>query len=148
MISKKNILIIDAILLIGILTLIFVLVGYSQPLAIAPLPSESRAESLLFYLPKTDFVLIDDNSRFDSPDNLFIGDRISLESGKYFIKFFDGLKSEIRVIETEIDVVLEFRLVDDKVGVFNVGERALGVETYDKGTLVDSSLAYIGGENE
>src|SRR3989344_2711561 len=106
-INRKHLLIIDAILLFGILTSIFLLVGYTQPLAIAPLGSDS--DSLLFYLPKTDFVILDDNSRFDSSETIFMGESTPLESGRYFIKFFDGIKSEIRQIDIETNIVLEFR---------------------------------------
>ena len=142
MIGKRNLLIIDAILLFGILISIFFLVGYTQPLAIAPLPSDSSY--LLFYLPKTDFVLIDDNSRFDSPETIFIGDRFELKSGRYFIKFHDGLKGEIRQVDVEIDVVLELKIIENELGVFNTGKTALNIETYDKGSLIDSSIVYAG----
>jgi len=143
MIGKRNLLIIDAILLFGILIAIFFLVGYTQPLAIAPLNSDSNSD-LLFYLPKTDFVLIDDNSRFDSPETIFIGDRFELKSGRYFIKFHDGLKGEIRQVDVEIDVVLELKIIENELGVFNTGKTALNIETYDKGSLIDSSIVYAG----
>ena len=150
MISKKHLLIIDSILIIGILASVFMLVGYSgsfQPLAIAPLPSES--ENLLFVLPTNDYILIDDNSRFDSPETVFIGQEVSMAQGKYFLKFFNGLSSEIRQIDTEVDIVLEIRKIDERsVGVFNTGNSALNIETYDKGSLIDSSLAHNGGKNE
>ena len=146
--GKKTILIIDSILLFGILISIFLLVGYTQPLAIAPLPSDSQNGSLLFYLPKTDFIILDDNSRFDSFETIFIKDNVRLEPGRYFIKFFSGFNSEIRQIDIDTDnVVLEFKAVDNKIGVFNIGEKALNVETYDTGSLIDNSIAYVGGKN-
>jgi hypothetical protein len=145
---SRNILIIDAILVFGILTAIFLLVGYTQPLVIAPLSSSSNTSSLLFYVPQTDFVLIDKSSKFDSSDTIFIGENVKLESGRYFIKFFDGLRSEIRQIDVETEVVLEFKNLGDKIGVFNIGDIALNVETYDKGSLINSSVVYVGGKDE
>lgn len=142
---KKYLLIIDSIILLGSLLSIFLIVGYTQPLVIAPIPLEN--ENLLFSIPKTDYILIDDNSRFDSPTTLFLDGEIVLEEGRYFIKFFNGLSSEVRQIDLELTVTLEFKSFEDKVGVFNVGESLL-VETYDKGSLVDSNLVYSGDGNE
>lgn len=145
-INRKHLLIIDSILIFGILISIFLLVGYSQPLVIAPLPSEEG--SLLFYLPKTDFIILDDNSRFDSASTIFAGEQIELQEGRYFIKFFDGSKGEIRQIDIQLRTTLEFKLIDNRMGVFNKGDRAINVETYDKGSLIGSSIAYSGEGDE
>lgn len=146
--DNKFLLIIDAILLIGILGSLFLLVGYTQPLAIAPINFESETYSLLFHLPKTDFIMIDDTSRFDSADTIFLNDSFVLEEGRYFIKFFDGFNSEIRQLDVETKITLKFMVFEDKTGLFNLGDFALNVETYDKGSLVNSSLAYIGSRDE
>lgn len=138
MINKKYLLVIDAILIFGSLLSIFFIVGYTQPLAIAPLDEER--ESLLFILPLTDYILIDDNVKFDSSETIFTGERIDLEKGRYFIKFYNGLTGEVRQLDLEIDVLLEFRKQDNKINVFAIGD-SVEVETYDLGTL-------IGGEDE
>ncbi|MEK6908805.1 MAG: hypothetical protein AABX23_02000 [Nanoarchaeota archaeon] len=143
----KKLLIVDAILLFGFLSAIFFLVGYTPPLVISPLTSEY--ETLLFVLPSVDYILIDDNSRFNSPETIFINETISLKEGKYFIKFFDGLKGEIREINLELTVVLQFRALEDgTIGVFNLGDSTLQVDVYETGSLINSSIAYTGVENE
>ena len=145
--NKRFLIAIDAVIILGSLISIFFIVGYSQPLVIAPIDSENG--DLLFTLPANDYILIDDNSQFDSFETIFIDESINLESGRYFIKFFDGLKSEIRQIDTEENLVIEFReLEDGSIGVFNIGEDILKVETYKIGTLVNSSFVYTGGDNE
>lgn len=144
---KKNILIIDSVLLAGAFISLFLLIGYSQPLAVAPLSSEQN--NLLFTIPINNYVLIDDNSDFDSPQTLFIGETLYLESGRYFLKFFDGTRSEIREISFELDVEIQLRRIGSQnLGFFNIGETDLLVDTYDTGSLVDSNLAYSGGIDE
>ncbi len=147
MFNNKTILIIDAILLLGVLTSVFLLVGYSQPLAIAPLSSDNV--NLLFVIPAEDYVLIDTNSKFDSPKTLFIDETNYFESGRYFIKFFDGNASEIREVFFELDVEVVLKKLDNNnLGFFNIGNSDLKIDTYDTGTLIDSSLAYSGGIDE
>jgi hypothetical protein len=147
MLNKKHILVIDAILLLGVLTSVFLLVGYSQPMAIAPLSSEEN--NLIFTIPATDYILIDTSTKFDSPENLFIEQVFHFEPGRYFIKFFDGTRSEIREINFEIATDLEFRMFDSKnAGLFNIGKNDLRIDTYDTGSLVDSNLAYSGSQDE
>jgi hypothetical protein len=143
--SKKYLLIIDAIFVVLALITVFFLVGYSQPLAIAPLPNDEQ--TILFRLPQVDYILLDQTSGFDSPKTIFIDQEFSLTQGKYFIKFYDGLKSEIREIEFQVDVVLELRrMPNGEVGVYNTGENSLLVDVYNTGSLVDSNL--VGGKDE
>lgn len=147
MLNKKHLLIIDAILIAGVLISVFLLVGYSRPMAIATLSSEES--NLVFTIPVTDYILIDSNTRFDSPQTLFLGQTFHFEPGNYFIKFFDGTRSEIREINFELAVDLEFRSLDSKnAGLFNIGDNNLLINTYDTGSLVDSNLAYSGGRDE
>lgn len=147
MIDRKFVLIIDSILLFGALVAVFLLVGYSRPLAIGSLQSEN--ENLLFEVPSTDYVLLDTSSSFSSPKTLFDGDSLDLKIGKYFIKFFNGTKSEIREIKFEVDVTIQFKKIDEKnFGFFNIGQNNLKIETYDTGSLKDSSLVYSGGLDE
>lgn len=146
-VNKKHILIIDSILLVGALIAVFLLVGYSRPLAIGALQSEN--ENLLFELPVTDYVLLDVSSSFSSPKTLFNGDSLDLKSGRYFVKFFDGTRSEIREVTFEVDVTIILKKIDDKkFGFFNIGKNNLKIDTYDTGSLIDSSFAYSGGLDE
>ncbi|MBM3231920.1 hypothetical protein FJZ21_00880 [Candidatus Pacearchaeota archaeon] len=146
MLNKKHILIIDAILIGAVLISVFFLVGYSQPLVIAPFSEDAN---LLFTIPATDYVLIDDNSKFSSPKTVFIDESFTLEKGRYFVKFFDGTSSEVREITFEIDVEIELRRVDEnQTGFFNIGETDLLINTYGTGSLVNTSLVYSGGNDE
>lgn len=147
MFNKKYILIIDSILLIGVLVLAFLLIGYSRPLVIAPLSSEQ--ENLLFMLPNVTYVLIDSTSAFDSPETIFLDEPFDLESGRYFLKFFDGAKSEIREIRFDLDVRLELKNINsNNSGIFNIGQTDLKIDTYNTGSLINSSLAQSGGLDE
>lgn len=145
MLDKKYLLIIDAILIFGTLFSLFLVLDYRQALVIAPIDS---GEHLLFTLPDVDYILVDDNSKFDSPETYFIGDNIELEEGRHFIKFFDKLSSEIREINLELDVSLKIRrLQNGSVGIFNVGDSSLQIDTYRTGNLIDTSFVN-GGNNE
>lgn len=145
--DKKYLLIIDSIVLIGSLLTVFFIVGYTQPFAVAELPGEKT--NILFTFPSKDYVIIDTNSRFDSPETLFIDETISLLPGKYFIKFFNGNKNEIREISIDLSLDLKVVKVDDEnLGFANVGESDLLINTYDIGSLVDSSVAFSGGSDE
>ncbi len=146
--NKKYILIADLILVFGSLISIFVLVGYAQPLVTAPLLGNSSEQSLIFAFDSADYVLIDDNFQFDSPDTFFAdGESFVLKSGKYYVKSVYGLSSEVREIKTEVEITLELmKLEDGSLGVFNIGKSDLNVETYETGSLINNSLVYAGGE--
>ena len=144
--DKKFILIIDAVVLLGSLLSAFFVVGYTQPLVIAPL--NGGENSLMFTLPKVDYLLIDENLKFNSPKTVFIEDNLDLEPGRYYIKIDSGLSSEIRELKVETDIVLQLRKLDeDSVGVFNVGESALSIKAYEVGMLVNSSLINVGSSS-
>ena len=141
--DKKFILILDAIVILGSLLTVFFVVGYTQPLAIGPLAGSE--ESLMFVFPSADYLMLDDNIKFESPTTIFIDDNLNLESGRYYIKIDSGLSSDVREIKVGVDVVLQIRrLSNGSVGVFNVGESALEVETYKIGNSINSSLIYVG----
>ena len=144
--KSKVFLIIDLILILGSLLSVFFIVGYTQPFAIAPL---NDGDSLIFVLPKIDYLLLDNNLKFDSPTTIFINDKgINLEPGRYYMKIDSTESSEIREIKIEVDIVLKLKRLDDGfVGAFNVGNSALKVETYKVGTLINSSLVYSAGGN-
>ncbi|MEK6894130.1 MAG: hypothetical protein AABX10_01575 [Nanoarchaeota archaeon] len=142
---NRILLTIDSILILGILISAFLLLDYNQPMVIAPLKDGG---TLLFTLPMVEYILVDDNSRFESPETMFIDQIITLDTGKYFIKFFYDIRSEIRVIDLEINADLQIRIIDENtIGVFNVGETDLQIDTYDTGSKINSSIAYS-GENE
>ena len=140
MINKKNILIIDSILVLGILISAFLLIGYSQPLAIGPLYEEPK-NSLIFSIQTTDYIILDSNLNFDSPHTIFIDDKLTLEPGTYYIKTFSELSSEIREIKSEIVLELQIRRINDGlIGLFNIGSSPVQVETYNVGSLINYSL--------
>ena len=143
--SKKFLLAIDAIIIFGSLISVFIIIGYTEPFVIAPL--EENKSSLMFVIPSSDYILIDDNIDFTSFDTVFMDDVIALETGRYYIKTTSGLKSEINEIKTEVDVILQFRrLSDNSIGVFNIGQERLQLDKYNMGMIEASSLAYPGAE--
>lgn len=143
--DRKYLLIIDSIILVGSLLTVFFVVGYTQPLAIAPL----NEESLIFTLPDVNYLLVDGDLKFSSPTTVFIGDSFNLESGRHYIKIDSGKTGEIREIKVETDVVLQIRrLSNGSVGVFNVGESALNVESYKIGTSTNLSLISVDSYSE
>ncbi|HLC73147.1 hypothetical protein J4416_01070 [Candidatus Pacearchaeota archaeon] len=147
--NQKKLLIIDSVVVIGSLLTLFFLVGYTQPLVIAPFSDGSTENSLIFSLPSIDYLLLDNNIKFDSPQTIFVDDvPLNLEPGRYYIKVISGLSGEIREINTELSISLEIRrLSDGSVGVFNIGKSNLVVETYKIGTIVNSSLVYTGSSS-
>ena len=139
--NKKYLLIADLILILGSLISVFFVVGYTQPLAIAPL---KESGSLMFTLPKVDYLLIDEDIKFGSPVALFIGENLNLVPGRYYVKIDSNESIEIREIKAETDISLQLNKIDsNSVGVFNVGKNVLKVETYKVGTLINSSRVYV-----
>jgi hypothetical protein len=137
--NKKYLLIIDSILLAGLFLLAFIYIGYSQPLVTGSFSEESS--SLMFEIPSdTDYVIVDDNLQFDSPKTLFIGDVFSLDPGRYYIKSFFESSGQVRELSSEIILNLQVkRTTDDSMGIFNVNKFSVHLDTYNIGSLVNSS---------
>ena len=137
--KEKNILVIDAILIIGSLLIVAGFVGYARPLIIAPLDDyKTFSNSILFEFEKADVVLIDDNLEFSSPEEIHVKDNIivNLEPGIYYWKVVGALNSEVRqfTIESEVDLRIK-ESFDGMYEVVNSGNTRLNVDVYDHGIL-------------
>ncbi|MBS3084228.1 hypothetical protein J4423_05460 [Candidatus Pacearchaeota archaeon] len=140
--NKKYLLIIDSVLILGSLLSMFFVVGYTQPLVVAPL--NDNGESLMFTLPNVDYLLVDEDLKFGSPKTVFIDEDFNLPLGRYYIKIDSSGKSEIREIKSQVEIILKLKKLEDgSVGVFNVGDSALKVEAYKIGTSINSSLISV-----
>lgn len=126
---------IDILLVAISLTALIFLVGYMQPLVIAPVDyHETDSGEVLFSIDKADMLLVDDNIDFTTPDEypLKEGLKINLEPGDYYWKAKGLFESEIRTLTILSKVELELKQIDDlNYGVFNAGNVRLNVDIYN-----------------
>jgi hypothetical protein len=154
MINKRHILAIDFVLVVGSMLLIAGLVGYSQPLVIAPLPDTTTTDtSILFAFEKANLILIDDNLEFTSPLEIFVEDNlvINLKPGTYYWKVEGALASEIRelTIESEIDLKLrKSKFNKESYEIVNAGNTKLNVDVYEKGELTGNVILGVDESEE
>ncbi len=146
MVNHKHILAIDAILILGSLLLIAGIVGYSRPLAIAPLDeSVTTNTSILFEFKKADYILIDDNLDFTSPEQVYVKDfvTVNLEPGTYYWKAVGALSSEVRQLTIESVIDLQIRESENGVLVVNSGNLELEVSVYNQGVLSEKFVVDV-----
>ncbi len=160
---KKHILVVDVVLILGSLLIIALFVGYTQPLAIAPLNNYLTSNaSVLFQFKGADRILIDDNLEFTSPDTIFVEDDalVNLEPGNYYWKVVGTFESEVRQFTIQSQIDLRIRDAGNETyEVVNSGNEPLSVEVYNHGVLsgnvvidVDESSQmdgdkFVGSEN-
>lgn len=143
----KNIHKIDLVVIVGSLTVLIFLVGYVNPLIIAPIDEYETSEGdILFIIDKADVLLVDDNPDFTTPDEYKIEDglKIDLEPGKYYWRVVGVLGSEIRTLTITSVVSLELKNVDGGYGVVNSGNVRLNVDVYNGTKLVDKVKLEVG----
>ena len=146
MVEHKHILAIDAVLILGSLLLIAGIVGYARPLVIAPLDElVTTNSSILFEFDKADYILIDDNLEFTSPQQVYVKDSITvnLKPGVYYWKAVGALSSEIRELTIESVVDLQIRESGDGIAVVNYGNSELEVSVYNQGALKDNFVVGV-----
>lgn len=162
-IKKKHIIAVDLVLVVGSLVVIMLLVGYSRPLVIAPINvMNTSGTSVLFEFEKADMILIDENSGFTSPREIYVRDNleVSLKPGVYYWKVKGTFESDVRKLTILSEVSLKIKENKNSVEVVNSGNTPLDVAIYDKETLVAnlsldidesanvSGSLIIGGEDE
>ena len=130
---------IDLTLIVGSLIILVFLVGYTNPLVVAPLDDYGSSEGkVLFEIEKADKLLIDDNMDFSTPEEYDIveGLRISLEPGQYYWKvgLVDG---SIKTLTINSEIVLELRKSEEGYDVVNVGNSRLNVDVYNGTELIN-----------
>lgn len=137
---SKKIYVVDALLIVASLVGLLFLVGYSQPLVIAPIDDlETTNSSVLFEFDNANEILIDDNLQFSSPEVINAEDNliINLKPGKYYWKIKGVRESEVRTLTINSEVELKLRKSDTGYKIVNAGNEILGVEVYDNGELKD-----------
>jgi len=145
----ENIYKIDLVLIVVSLAVLIGVVGYINPLVVAPLDDYETSETeILFSIEKADVLLVDDNIDFTTPDEYSLEDglKINLKPGKYYWKAVGVLESDVRTltINSEIDLRLEFD--GEGYSVVNAGNVRLNVDVYNGTELVDKVKVGINGE--
>lgn len=138
---------IDLVLIVGSLIALFFLVGYVQPLVIAPLDNyKSTGTEVLFLIEKADRLLIDDNLDFTTPEEYLVEDglKIDLKPGEYYWKAVGVLGSKIRTLTITSEVNLELRKIGADYEVVNAGNVRLNVDIYNGTELVDKIKLNVG----
>ena len=132
---------IDLVLVVVSLVVLIGLVGYVRPLVIAPLDGyESSDNEILFVIEKADYLLVDDNFDFTTPDEYNIEDGLKLDllPGKYYWKAVGLFEGEVRTLTINSEVSLELVEMEDGFGVVNVGNTKLNVDVYNGSELVET----------
>ena len=152
----------DFVLIVGSVITLIVLVGYLEPMIIAPIDDYKTSQTeILFVIEKADSLLIDDNVDFTTPERYSLeeGLEIHLKPGKYFWKAEGVIGSEVRTLTINSEVNLALREVEGEgYGVVNIGNVGLDVDVYNGTELVDQvklgvqedsniiGTKYVGGE--
>lgn len=147
----KNIWKIDLALIGFTLAVLLILVGYVQPLVIAPLNEyESTDGEVLFLIQKADTILVDDNLDFTSPSKYVVEDgiKIDLEPGKYYWKAVGILDGDVRTLTIKSKVSFELVKMGEDFGVINSGNVKLNVDVYNGTELVDKIKLDVGETSE
>ena len=138
-----------ALIFLSVFGMIF-MVGYISPMIISPIDGFKTSNSeILFSIDKADYLLIDDNFEFTTPDKypLTEGTKINLQAGKYFWKAVGVLDSEVRTITIESEVNLQLKkMPDENYGVFNAGNVNLNVEVYNGTNLVETKKLSVNNQ--
>ncbi|MCK5449670.1 hypothetical protein KAI32_02295 [Candidatus Pacearchaeota archaeon] len=137
--KTKHIYAIDLVLIVGTFMGLIFLVGYSQPLVISPLNEfETTNSSVLFSIEGAEFILIDDNNEFTSPEKFIVEDglMINLKPGVYYWKVESVLKSEVRKLTINSEVDLKLKELGEGYEITNAGNTRLDVEVYNGTSLI------------
>lgn len=136
---------IDVVLVSLSLIAVLLLFNNITPMAIAPLNNEEvSTNTVLFEIRNANYILIDDNENFSSPEKIFLEDylEVSLNPGTYYWKIYDNRINEIRKITILSRVDLTLRKSEnsseDLFEVINSGTEKLNVDVYDKDVFVES----------
>lgn len=161
--ARRIIYLADALVVGVSLFILLGIIGYTQPMVIAPMDEYSTSNtSVLFSFSKADVILIDDNLEFTSPTRIYAKDNlvINLKPGKYYWKVEGVFPSEIRTLLIKANVDLRLRQTDGAYEVINGGNTKLNVKVYDNeqeierrtldvGNSVNASgTKFIGGQDE
>jgi hypothetical protein len=137
-------LIVIGVTLVGLLFII----GYAKPLVLSPkndLVSENN--SVLFSFDKAEYILIDDNLEFSSPERIYASNNlvINLKPGVYYWKIVGVLQSDVRKFTINSRVELKFRenFDNNEYEVVNSGNMRLLVDIFNSTNLVGNTVLEI-----
>lgn len=138
------------IAVIGVsLLVIAIAIGYVSPMIISP-PDDlvSSNGSVLFSFEKADYILIDDNQEFSSPEKIYVGDNLvlNLNPGTYYWEIVGVLRSEIRKLTINSRVDLKFEENADGFDVVNAGNTRLLVDIYNGTNIIGKTVLDVGEE--
>lgn len=139
MIKNKIIWIVDILLVGAILLTALWLIGYTNPKIISPIDNfVTEKNSVLFSISSVEYILIDDNLDFSSPETVYVKDnaKITLEPGTYYWKIKDNNISEIRTLTILSKIDLGVVSSGDYYNIVNYGNINLNVEVYNENTKV------------
>jgi hypothetical protein len=139
-----------AVIIVSAAVLMF-MIGFSQPLVIAPMDNfRTTNTEVLFSIEKGDRLLIDDNIDFTSPDEYDVSDGLELEfsPGKYYWKVVGVGVSEIRTLTIESEVSLELIEGSSNFSVVNSGNIELLVDVYDGENLIEKRKLSVGEKTD
>lgn len=131
---KKIVWIVDVLLVGAILLTALWLIGYTHPRVIFPIDNLiSDENSVIFSINKGEFILIDDNIEFSSPEQVFVKDGaiINLNPGIYYWKIKTNGINEIRKLTILSKIDLKIIKSGDAFSLVNGGNLPLNVEVYD-----------------
>lgn len=97
--KRKTIRKIDFIVVAITLLTIAVLIGYSRPLIISPTDNLLTTNtSILFSFEKGDYIILDDNLEFSSPEKIYTHNDLvlNLKPGIYYWRIEGALQSKVR----------------------------------------------------
>jgi hypothetical protein len=136
---------IDLVIISATALVLLFLFNNTSPMIIAPLNEEKMSSSaVLFSFKNAEYILIDDNIEFTSPEKIFVKDNllINLEPGIYYWKIKGIRESEIRklAIISRVDLRLKQSEENDSINnnfyeVINAGTEKLNVDVYENESI-------------
>jgi len=142
----KNVYKVDLVLVVVSVVVLMGLVGYVRPLVIAPLDDYEGSGEILFLIEKADYLLVDDNIDFTTPDGYAVRDgmKVDLVPGVYYWKAVGVMDGEVRTLTINSVVSLELRETEGGFGVVNAGNIGLNVDVYNGTSLVEKKRLGVG----
>lgn len=132
---------IDLVIVLASVFVLIGIVGYTQPLVIAPFNEmETYDTSVLFSIEKADSLIIDDNLDFTTPDeyNVVDGLKIDLIPGTYYWKVKGIGFSEVRTLTIKSKISLRLVETENDFDVINDGNMRMNIDVYDGTELIDT----------
>jgi len=138
---------IELILILATLMLALLVIGYYRPLVISPINNfVTQNNSVVFSFEKANYILIDDNSEFSSPERIDVKNDliVNFEPGVYYWKIGGIVESETRklIIQSRLD--LQFREQENNFEVVNTGNEKLSVEVYNQNKISGNVILDVG----